>query len=94
MKNLVLSYLEKFPPFRNRSEKNKGLVIILQHKYPVLQQIEKKVLLNVVEDVLLGDRYWRWWLEDKNRPDLRGEDYLKNKDELEIIKQQELGYNV
>ena len=91
MKDTVLKYLEKYSIFRNRSEKNKGLVIILQHKYPVLQQIEKKVLLDVFEDLMLGERYWRKILQET--PSLRGSDY-DEKDAIEKIVQQELGYNV
>lgn len=88
-KKRVQDYLEADPRFRLRSNKNKGIVNILQKKYPILQNIERDFLVEVVKDYASMDRAWRQILE-KNKS-LRGADY-GDKEELEDKKLAELGY--
>lgn len=94
-KRIVLNYLEKMPPFRERRMKSRGLANLAKLNHPSLKDVPREVMIEIVEEVLAQDRAWRWWLEDKNRPDLRGKDYFRNKKTKTQMVQEtqvELGY--
>ncbi len=94
MKNLkpqVLEYLESEARFRERKNKDRGLVNLLIKKYPVLEGIDKSIMVDMVQDYNSMDRCWRKILEERH--DLRGSDYGM-KDELEQEAQRQLGYNI
>lgn len=83
------------PPFRERRLKSRGLANLAKMNHPSLKDVPREVMIEIVEEVLAQDRAWRWWLEDKNRPDLRGRDYFKNKkSKKQLVEetQAELGY--
>lgn len=95
----VYAYLEKEPLFRERKNKDRGMVNMLAKKYGILQQlIDKKIvskdtLAAIMQDYATADRAWRQILSRKGNAHLRGKDYY-SKDELERQKQRELGYHV
>lgn len=94
-KNLVLDYLEDQPKFRERKNKDRGIVNLLINRYGLQQVIEneditKDQLVMLVQDYASMDRAWRQILE--KIPRLRGTDY-DEKDELEKKKMEELGYD-
>lgn len=95
LKNLVLQYLEKEPLFRERRNKDKGVVSLLMRRYPPLAEaiekgvITKNIVTEIVQDYASMDRAWRQTLE--HDPALRGSDYY-DKVVLEQAKQIELGY--
>lgn len=97
LKDQVLSYLEREPKFRERSNKDRGLVNLLMKKYGGLEAaitsgvITKDSLIAVVQDYTSMDRSWRQALE--LNPELRGSDYA-DKDELMVKKVEELGYTM
>lgn len=95
LKNLVISYLESEPQFRERKNKDRGMVNLLMRKYGGLERaikgglITKEQLTAIVQDYASLDRQWRQALE--LHPNLRGKDY-DEKDHLEAKKLEELGY--
>ena len=92
----VLKYLEQEPRFRERRAKNRGIGNLLQKNHPSLQNLSKELLESIVDETLSMDRAWRFWLEERNRPDLRGKDYNgnghKTKQQLEQERQIDLEY--
>lgn len=96
-KDKVVAYLELEPLFRERKNKDRGIVNILMGKYQSLFRLiergdlTKEEVVAIVQDYGSMDRSWRKALEE--REDLRGKDY-DEKDELERRKMAELGYNV
>ena len=96
-KRIVKDYLVQQPLFRERRNKNRGIGNLILKLHPSTKDIPKDVMTEIIDEVLAMDRAWRWWLEDKNRPDLRGKDYFKHrktKRQLEQEAKQELGYEV
>jgi hypothetical protein len=85
----VKSYLEREPRARERRNKDNGLVNVLIERYPALENIDKKILIDFVKDYDSANRYWRLIL--KEREDLRGKDY-KDKEYLSQDFQSNLGY--
>ena len=75
--------------FRERRCKDAGLIGILIQEYPQLQGISEETIRAICNDYASLDRIWRQSLF-KN-PAWRGSDY-RDKTELEIQKQEELGY--
>jgi hypothetical protein len=90
-KQIVLSLLEQSHKFRERKNKNRGLVYLLTKKHPAIKEIEPDILVELVKDYSGMDRWWRKHLEEN--PNLRGSDYGQA-EELEQEKQIELGYEV
>lgn len=92
-------YLEEQPLARERHNKDRAIVnvLVMDPKFVPLQlliqkgELTKNELTKFVQDYNSTDRAWRKILEE--RPELRGKDY-ENKDELERVTQEELGYNV
>jgi hypothetical protein len=94
-KNLIENYLENDKSFRERSNKDKGIVDLLINKYGLFylinqRMITKDTLVDMVQDYASMDRSWRYILE--HNPQLRGKDY-DDKDRLEAEKMEALGYN-
>ena len=95
LKDSVLCYLKSEPRFRERKNKDRGLVNLLTKKYPTLGNLvregtmSKEELVDFVRDYASTDRTWRQALEENKA--LRGSDYL-DKDRLAQCKQTELGY--
>lgn len=91
----VEDYLEKAAPFRERKNKDVGIVNLLMRRHPLLKSavdngmIEKQDIVTMVQEYASMDRAWRKVLED--RPELRGSDY-EMKEELEHEARLELGY--
>lgn len=88
LKQTIENLLENYSWFRERKNKNRGLVDILVSRNG-LQDVPKDKLIAFVSDYASADRLWRQILE--KRPELRGSDYY-NKTELEEKKKTELGY--
>jgi hypothetical protein len=97
IKDTVMEYLVAEPKFRERRNKDRGMVNLLMKKYHKLKEvidmglIDKETVINMIQDYASMDRAWRQALE-KN-PRLRGTDY-DQKEELENKKMEELGYNI
>lgn len=89
LKTLVKNYLESQSLFRERKNKDRGIVNLLIDRYE-LKDIPKNRLISCVQDYASMDRMWRQIL--KENPNLRGSDY-KDKDELEEKTLSELGYS-
>lgn len=86
----TLNYLELEPRFRERMAKDRGIVNLLIKRYPTLEIIDKKILVDMVKDYNSMDRYWRMILAE--RKDLRGSDYV-TKEKVSEEYQINLGYN-
>lgn len=82
-------YLEGEPKARERSNKNRAIGNLISKQYGL--EIDKAKMSDMVGEILSADRAWRKVLEENES--LRGSDY-QMKDELEINKQRELGYNI
>ena len=86
MKNAVIGYLKDEPKFRERKNKDRGIVNLLMRRYaPIRVAIEtgvisKDLLTDIVKDHASMDCAWRQALE--HDPSLRGSDY-DEKDRLE-----------
>lgn len=89
----VYDYLVDQPLFRERKNKDRGLVNLLVERYPTLKDVPKEHVIAAVQDYASMDRAWRQILSRATNAHLRGKDY-DDKDELEREKQRELGYNV
>ena len=89
MKDKILEYLENEPRFRERKNKNKGIANLINKKYKDI--IPENLRDSIIDDILSADRYWRWWLEDGKRPDLRGKDY-NTKNVIMSKAENKLGY--
>lgn len=90
-KKAVHQYLVDEPRFRERSNRERGIVNLLIKKYPVLAEVPKDVMIKAVHDFSSMDRSWRKILEET--PKLRGTDY-GDKESLEKLYQAELGYKI
>lgn len=96
LRNLVEDYLREEPRFRERKNKDRGIVNLLINRWGLHHAIErgeitKDRLVAIVQDFASMDRAWRKALEEN--PSLRGLDYDK-KDELEARHMKDLGYNI
>lgn len=96
LQHLVQDYLENQPLFRERKNKDRGIVNLLINRYGLQYAIErgeitKERLVALVQDFSSMDRSWRKTLEEK--PSLRGSDY-DQKDQLEVKAIRGLGYNI
>lgn len=95
LKITVEEYLRSQPLFRERANKDRGLVNLLMKRYPMLRKViedktlSKDTVISIVQDYSSMDRVWRQALE--RHEDLRGKDY-DAKDDLEARKLDELGY--
>lgn len=95
IKQAVERYLDREPRFRERRNKDRGMVNLLMDRYGALKSvieeglIGKDTLIAIVQDYASMDRAWRQALE-KN-PSLRGSDY-DEKEKLVDAKLVELGY--
>lgn len=96
-KRIVLDYLTNQPLFRERRNKNRGIGNLIRKNHPSVSKLSPELMEEMVSEMLAMDRAWRWWLEDKNRPDLRGKDYFKHRKTKKQMEQEtkvELGYKV
>lgn len=97
IKDTVKEYLEVEPKFRERKNKDRGIVNLLMKRYSALKNaidsglIGKETLTAIVQDYASMDRAWRQILEQNQ--ELRGKDYADKK-RLEDQKLLELGYNI
>lgn len=95
LKNLVENYLEKQPLFRERRNKDVGIVNILIGRHYKLGEAIRDGLLSkgqvteIMQEYATMDRSWRQALEQHEG--LRGKDY-DDKAKLEQEKQVQLGY--
>lgn len=95
LKSQVEKYLENETLFRERKNKDRGIVNLLMKKYPSLKHciesdfISKETITAIVQDYASMDRSWRQSLEHNEH--LRGKDY-DDKKVLAQKKQIELGY--
>ncbi len=96
LRKTVEQYLEVAAPFRERKNKDVGIVNLLMRRHPLLKNavdnglIEKQAIVTIVQEYASMDRAWRKVLED--RTELRGSDY-EMKEELEHEARLQLGYN-
>jgi len=89
MKQEIENYLEEEPRFRERKNKDRGIVNLLIKHHPILETVPKEILIDMVKEYNSMDRYWR--MITLEREDLRGNDY----DTKEIVSQEkqiQLGY--
>lgn len=95
MRQIVINYLEDEPLFRERKNKDKGIVNLLMNRYSAVRHaiqegiIDKATFVAAVQDYASMDRAWRQALE--YHPSLRGNDY-DDKRKLEEERQLSLGY--
>lgn len=94
-KQLVEEYLDEQPLFRERKNKDRGIVNLLINRYglqPAIArgEITKDRIVAMVQDYASMDRAWRKALAEN--PKWRGSDY-DDKDELEAKVMSALGYN-
>lgn len=89
----VYEYLVSEPRFRERKNKDRGIVHLLRRRYPALASVPIEHVIAAVQDYATLDRAWRQILSRKTNEHLRGKDY-EDKDQLELEKQRDLGYNV
>ena len=85
----VLDYLVDEPRFRERKNKDRGIVNLLVEKYPELKSVRKETLIEAVREFSSLDRAWRQALE--RDASLRGSDYLE-KETLTKRSRRKLGY--
>lgn len=85
----VKALLEKEPKGRLRANKNKAVAYLLRKKYQQLFQIDNNLVADILTEASSLDRAWRQVLQENEN--LRGSDY-NQKEELEELKQLELGY--
>jgi hypothetical protein len=85
----TLNYLKSEPRFRERKSKWRGIADLIKIKYNL--DIDRRLLADILADGSSADRAWRDIL--KNNEDLRGSDYLTDKDRLEQEKMLQLGYD-
>lgn len=97
LKDEIILTLQVNNWFRERKNKDRGMVRLLMNRYPGLRMvIERGVItedniVEIVRDYASMDRMWRQATEQN--PELRGTDY-ETKVKMEKQKQAELGYNV
>lgn len=95
LKDEVVKYLKEQPLFRERKNKDRGLVNLLTKRYSALGDVlregrmSKEELVQFVRDYATADREWRQALEED--PRLRGADY-GDKERLTQKKMLGLGY--
>lgn len=89
----VYDYLVTEPRFRERRNKDRGIVNLIIKKYPPLADAPREHLIVAMQDYASMDRAWRQILSRETNAHLRGKDY-EDKEELETEAQRELGYNV
>ena len=95
LKTLVENYLEKQPLFRERANKDMGIVNILMRRHYKLDEairngvLSKGQVKEIVQEYASMDRAWRQALE--HDPNLRGRDY-DEKVRLEQEHEIALGY--
>lgn len=92
LKDEVHGYLQSEPQFRERSNKDRGIVNLLMRRHPSLKGViqngamKKEVVTAIVQEYASMDRAWRKVLEEE--PALRGSDYEdKARLEDEMIEQ-------
>lgn len=88
-KKEVFDYLEQEPRFRERSNRERGIINLLLKRYPKLAEVGKDTLIEFCHDFTSMDRCWRKILEEKKS--FRGSDY-QDKEELEEEARLDLGY--
>lgn len=95
IKQQIINYLGEEPKFRERRNKDRGIVNLLMKRHGALRtavesgMMGKDTLTAIVQDYASMDRAWRQALEQNDH--LRGKDY-DEKDHLEARKLEELGY--
>lgn len=77
---------------RERKNKYEAVAFLIKQKYPQLREVPDSTLADVVFDACREDRYWR--RVTQLFPELRGKDYEKNKEELEEVAREDLGYTI
>ena len=83
------NYLENEIRFRERKNKNRGIINLLREKYPIFNSFSKEQLIDFILDFTTCDRHWRKILFEE--PNLRGTDYDEKK-KLSQEMQLGLGY--
>jgi len=71
----VYEYLVAEPKFRERHNKDRGIVNLLLKEHPSIRNIPKDVLIEIVQKYDTMNRAWRDILEDNRNAHLRGKDY-------------------
>ena len=95
LKIQIEEYLDEQPLFRERKNKDRGIVNLLINRYGLHHVIEQGILTKesitaIVQDYASMDRSWRKSLEENEK--WRGKDY-DDKDELEAKAMVGLGYH-
>jgi len=97
IKKSIDEYLAASPWFRERENRDEGLLVLLRGQYLGLENAIRMGVLKSDETIHIlrrfasMDRLWRMALQ--NNPALRGTDY-EDKEDLEAEVQSDLGYNI
>lgn len=89
LEQILRNYLVEIPQARERHNKVRAISNLLQKTHPAIRNISKEVMIEIVDEVISYERYWRKILQDT--PELRGNDY-DSKRKVVQTKIMELGY--
>ena len=102
MKNTKESIMKNFliatPQARERRQKVRAIAFLLQRMHPAIRGLSKDLMIEIVDDTIAFERYWRLILSKEENKQLRGSDYdgrgFKSNKQLEQEHQVNLGYEV
>ena len=89
LEDKLRTYLQDTPKARERMNKVRAICNLLQRNHPSIQGLSKEVIMEIIDETIALERYWRKILLDN--PELRGADY-ETKRLVVQRKQVELGY--
>src|SRR3990167_6979896 len=94
--NIMKDFLTRTPQARERRQKVRAIAFLLQKLHPSIREIMKDTMIEIVDDTIAFERYWRLILSKEENKHLRGTDYdgrgFKTKKQLEQESQINLGY--
>ncbi len=86
LEDILRKYLQDEPRARERVNKVRAICNLLQRNHPVLQTISPEVIVEIIDETIAYERYWRKILLDN--PELRGKDYQTKK---EVVQKYQIG---
>ena len=81
-------FLTRTPQARERRQKVRAIAFLLQKLRPAIRGLSKDLMIEIVDDTIAFERYWRKVLVDY--PELQGKDY-NTKKAVEQKKMLEMG---
>src|SRR3990167_1110842 len=76
--NIMKDFLITTPQARERRQKVRAIAFLLQKLHPAIRELSKDLMIEIVDDTIAFERYWRKTLQ--NYPELRGSDYNTKKE--------------